>query len=135
MANLLKESRKFTRFSTSIPVTLDDRDEHLSTICSNISQKGVYIETSENLKKGDVLYLHLDLNPSKPAKVLGEVVWTSRTKATDYRNKQVKGFGIRFLANVNNMPMNDGILEKDRWRPSPEKDSLDFQPAPAKGNC
>ena len=128
MAKLLTELRRFSRFPVSIPVSLEDREEQLSTICSNISQKGVYLETSEKLEKGDILCLNLTLNPSgSPVKVLGKVVWVIKTKVTDYKNKSVKGFGIKFLANVkNSLNVNDGILEKDRWKPSPEKDSPEF---------
>jgi len=128
MANLLKDSRKFIRFPVSIPVTLDEKLENSSTICSNISQKGIYLETSEKIKKGDLLCLNLTLNPkTQPVKVLGEVMWAVSTKTKDYTNKNVKGFGVKFLANFkDNLHVHQGILEKERWKPSPEKENLEL---------
>jgi Tfp pilus assembly protein PilZ len=134
MANLYKENRRFLRFPVSIPVNLEDKEEKLSTICSNISQKGVYLETSEKLKKGDVVCLNLSLNPKgESAKILGEVVWTFKTSSTDYTNKPITGFGIRFLANMkDSLNVHDGILSKERWKPSPDKDIKEVKKYSAK---
>jgi len=128
MAKHAIENRRFLRFPVSIPVNFDERDENYSTICSNISQKGVYVETSEKLSKGDVVCLHLSLTPkSELTKVLGEVVWVVKTHATDLHNKAVKGFGIRILANMkDSLDMKAGILEKDRWKPDPDKDTREL---------
>ncbi len=129
MANLFKEHRKFLRFPTSIPIAIEEKSENLSTICANISQKGVYIETSEKLKKGDVLCMNLTLNSkSKPVKIVGEVRWAVNTKTKDYSNKNIKGFGIKFLANFkDNLNVHDGILEKERWKPSSEKEDFELK--------
>ena len=64
MAKHAIENRKFLTFPGSIPANFDERDENYSTICSNISQKGVYVETSEKLSKGDVVCLNLSLTPA-----------------------------------------------------------------------
>lgn len=128
MANLYKEHRKFLRFPVSIPVKLKDSSEDISTVCSNISQKGIYIETAERLKKGDLLCLNLSLKPkTHPVKILGEVRWTVKTDTKDYSDKKLKGFGIKILANMkDNLNIKEGILEKERWKPSPEKDTSEF---------
>lgn len=129
MANLLKEHRKFLRFPVSIPINLSEGEENLSSICSNLSQKGAYIETSEKLKIGDVMCFNLCLAPkSEPVKLLGEIKWMVKTDLKDFSNKKVKGFGIKFLANMkDNLNLNEGILDKERWKPSPEKNGLDVE--------
>ena len=129
MANLMKENRKFLRITVSLPISIEDKSDQLSTICSNISQKGVYVETSDKLKKGDLVCLNLSLNPQgETTKILGEVVWIAKTQSTDYDNKPVSGFGIRFLANMkDSLNISDGILQKERWKPSLDKDSPELK--------
>jgi len=129
MASLLKENRKFLRFPVSVPVHLDKKNDDDATICTNISQKGLLLETIKKLKKGEMVCLHLNLNPKgDPVKVLGEIMWAKKTGSTNYTNKPVLGFGVKFRANVkNSLNINAGILEKERWKPNPEKDFPEFK--------
>ena len=83
---LVKERRAFIRKSCSIPVTYATYDRVYSNTITNISQKGVFIETQRPLFVGEELLLSLSMaGVDKALKVNGEIVQVNR-----------RGIGVEF---------------------------------------
>lgn len=98
MANKGIEKRQFLRFPVVLPVDFGKADYFLSTICSNLSQRGLFVETSQEFVLGERLCLFISLpNQSDPIKMIGEVVWKSKSDSKDLNNNAVHGIGIKFL--------------------------------------
>ena len=98
MARKLSEKRQHLRFPVVLPVDFGRADYYLSSMSINLSQNGLFIETSEPLKIGDRVCLFISLpNQSDPFKVIGEVMWASARTTTDINDNVVSGIGIRFL--------------------------------------
>lgn len=92
------EKRQFLRFPVVLPVDFGKADYFLSTICSNLSQRGLFVETSQNFSLGERLCLFISLpNQSDPIKMFGEVVWKGASPSVDLNNNPVHGIGIKFL--------------------------------------
>ena len=92
------EKRVNLRFPVVLPVDFGKSDYLLSTICSNVSQCGLFVETSKEFKQNDRVCMFISLpNQTDPVKLMGEVVWISSGDKTDIDGNQVNGVGIRFL--------------------------------------
>lgn len=92
------EKRQYLRFPVVLPVDFGKGDYFLSTICSNLSQRGLFVETSQEFALGERLCLFISLpNQSDPLKLIGEVVWKGPSESKDLSNNPVYGIGIKFL--------------------------------------
>jgi uncharacterized protein (TIGR02266 family) len=98
MAKSAAEKRQFLRFPVVLPVDFGKGDYFLSTICSNLSKRGLFVETSQDFALGERLCLFISIpNQGDPVKVIGEVVWKSVSNARDLNGNAMVGVGIKFL--------------------------------------
>lgn len=98
VANQGIEKRQYLRFPVVLPVDFGKGDYFLSTICSNLSQRGLFVETSQQFALGERLCLFISIpNQNDPIKVIGEVVWKSASEYKDINGNNVVGVGIKFL--------------------------------------
>jgi uncharacterized protein (TIGR02266 family) len=94
------ERRIYLRFPVVLPVDFGKADYFLSSICSNVSAKGLFIETSKEFSVGERVCLFVSLpNESDPVKLIGEVMWTTEGQNKDLNDNIVNGIGIRFINN------------------------------------
>lgn len=98
MAVKVSEKRQNLRFPVALPVDFGKADYYLSTICYNLSQDGVFVETSQRFALGERVCLFISLpNQTDPAKAIGEVMWTTEAGAQDIDGNDVHGIGLRFV--------------------------------------
>ena len=77
---LVRERRAFIRKSCSIPVSYATYDRVYSNTIKNISQRGVFIETTRPLFVGEELVMSFTMQGfGKPLKIKGEIVQVSRS--------------------------------------------------------
>ncbi len=99
------EKRKNPRFSVQLPVTIENSNSRLSTMCSNISRGGMYLETSEFIDVGNNLTILVNFPfMDHPAKVRGKVLWKRLTAGKDIYGNNLSGMGVEFLS-----PLPDSI--------------------------
>ncbi len=109
MAQKGSEKRQFLRFPVVLPVDFGKADYFLSTMCSNVSQRGLFVETSQKFARGERVCLFISLpNQDDPVKMIGEVVWTTEGTTKDIEDNTVNGIGIRF---VDGNPEADQLLK------------------------
>ena len=91
------DKRKHFRFAVQLPVQLGHIQD-LSSICTNLSWKGISVETSLGLGIGERLSVELTIAPKEePLRMLGQVVWKRDTGSIDTEKMPVREIGIRFL--------------------------------------
>ena len=92
------EKRKSLRFPVQLPVDFGRIDYYMSSLCSNISRSGLYIETSEVVDVGNKVTLFITFpHRDEPLKLLGKVMWKRHTPALDLNNNTLAGLGIQFI--------------------------------------
>ena len=116
------EKRKLPRFPVQLPATIGHDESDLSTICTNLSSNGVSIETSKEIKVGQLLMVQITLASGQSRlKMQGQVVWKRKVEATDTSSFEVNEIGVRFIKPLPTPWKNPG--EQD-YPMDPEYDSF-----------
>lgn len=97
------EKRMIPRFPVQLPAQLGTDVGDISSICTNLSSKGLSVETSKNLYVGERVSVQVMIAPKQPPlRMLGQVVWKQDSVALDPSEKPVTEIGIRFVKPLNN---------------------------------
>ncbi len=92
------DKRKLPRFPVQLPVELGHKANDFSSICTNLSEKGLSVETALRLGIGERLAVAVTLAPKEePLRMVGQVVWMRNLNAKDSDDHEIREFGIRFL--------------------------------------
>jgi Tfp pilus assembly protein PilZ len=93
-----KEKRKSIRFPVQLPIDFGQRDHYLSSLCSDISARGLRMETSEDFEVGKKISIFLSFpHRSEPIKLLGKVAWKRPLPQQDIAGHSLSGLGIEFI--------------------------------------
>jgi len=93
-----ENSRLHDRFPVLLDVQYGTPDGFIQATTANISQGGMFIETSAPLVAGQRAFFTLQLPSNNPMKfhLEAEVIWASRRRRPGSTLK--RGMGVRFLA-------------------------------------
>ena len=97
--NAEKERRKFKRFDAYMSVKCNRAQESQSVsllgLSKDVSRDGVCINSNDQLEKGTVVDLEIDLpDDSRPVRTTGKVMWT---KASQNKDDGIN-YGVQFVS-------------------------------------
>lgn len=101
------EKRQFQRVELKTKVNFQSNNNFYEGLSQDISEGGIFIETSEILELGTQVDLCLDLPDGQRIEVLGEVRWVR--EGNDVDSKFGSGMGIHFSE------LDEGNLEIIRY--------------------
>lgn len=94
------EKRLSLRVPIQLKVDVESPNNHyLFEYSSNLSQSGIFIQTTEPVKPGTLLHLQFSLPDDHRIRTRGEVIWVNE-------EDEEPGMGVKFL----------GLMKKDKDR-------------------
>jgi hypothetical protein len=94
------EKRRIPRFPVQLPVILAHHEDD-SSICTNLSSKGVSVETAKQFHVSDMIFVEVTLAPGQqPLRMQGQVVWKKPMKVTNAAMEPLFELGIRFVRSL-----------------------------------
>ena len=92
------DMRGYPRFQVCCPSHLITSGADFTKACtvSELSEGGAFVRTRQALRKGERVYLRLNLDEDQVAGVTGEVTWGRQCEKFTL-DAQPSGFGVRFV--------------------------------------